>query len=75
LGGCGRFFEGDATQMNHALNEVLASLDDETVSGVFDRVLHQLCNLLLKIRVFELFVFLTIVVSHIEQTLCGISKF
>ena len=32
LGGCGRFFEGDATQMNHALNEVLAGLDDETVS-------------------------------------------
>ena len=32
LGGCGRFFEGDATQMNRALNEVLAGLDNETVA-------------------------------------------
>ena len=33
LGGCGRFFEGDATQMNRALNEVLANLDNETVNS------------------------------------------
>jgi len=33
IGGCGRFFEGDATQMNRALNEVLAGLDNETVSA------------------------------------------
>ena len=31
LGGCGRFFEGDAIQMNEALNVKLASLPDETV--------------------------------------------
>ena len=30
LGGCGRFFEGDASQMQHALNEVLAKLSDDT---------------------------------------------
>eukprot|EP01119_Soliformovum_irregulare_P016388 TRINITY_DN4725_c0_g1_i1.p1 TRINITY_DN4725_c0_g1~~TRINITY_DN4725_c0_g1_i1.p1 ORF type:complete len:258 (-),score=55.11 TRINITY_DN4725_c0_g1_i1:35-808(-) len=30
IGGCGRFFEGTADQMNHALNEVIASLPDET---------------------------------------------
>lgn len=30
LGGCGRFFEGDAIQMNEALNVKLASLPDET---------------------------------------------
>jgi len=30
IGGCGRFFEGNAQQMNHALNVVLASLPDET---------------------------------------------
>ncbi|KAF3483419.1 hydroxyacylglutathione hydrolase [Arthroderma uncinatum] len=30
IGGCGRFFEGDATQMHKALNEVLASLPDDT---------------------------------------------
>ena len=30
LGGCGRFFEGDAAQMQQALNEVLAGLPDET---------------------------------------------
>jgi len=28
--GCGRFFEGNATEMNKALNEVLASLPDDT---------------------------------------------
>lgn len=28
--GCGRFFEGDAAQMNKALNETLASLPDDT---------------------------------------------
>jgi hypothetical protein len=32
LGGCGRFFEGDAVQMNRALNEVLAALDNDTVT-------------------------------------------
>ncbi|KAG1676014.1 Hydroxyacylglutathione hydrolase, mitochondrial [Nymphon striatum] len=30
VGGCGRFFEGTADQMNYALNEVLANLPDET---------------------------------------------
>lgn len=30
LGGCGRFFEGDATQMHRALVEVLGQLPDET---------------------------------------------
>lgn len=28
--GCGKFFEGDAKQMNAALNEVLAKLPDDT---------------------------------------------
>jgi len=30
IGGCGKFFEGNGTQMNVALNEVLASLPDDT---------------------------------------------
>ncbi|CRK37126.1 hypothetical protein BN1708_007316 [Verticillium longisporum] len=30
-GGCGRFFEGNATEMHKALNETLASLPDDTV--------------------------------------------
>lgn len=30
IGGCGRFFEGNATEMHHALNEVLAALPDDT---------------------------------------------
>ncbi|KAL1925454.1 uncharacterized protein VTP21DRAFT_337 [Calcarisporiella thermophila] len=30
LGGCGRFFEGTAEQMQRSLNEVLASLPDDT---------------------------------------------
>merc|ERR1711991_73853 len=30
LGGCGRFFEGTAEQMDHALNSVLGSLPDAT---------------------------------------------
>ncbi|MBU0554050.1 hydroxyacylglutathione hydrolase [Myxococcota bacterium] len=30
VGGCGRFFEGDAAQMHAALNGVLAALPDET---------------------------------------------
>ncbi|KAG5205905.1 Hydroxyacylglutathione hydrolase [Trichophyton interdigitale] len=30
IGGCGRFFEGNATEMHKALNEVLASLPDDT---------------------------------------------
>lgn len=30
VGGCGRFFEGDAADMHHSLNEVLASLDPST---------------------------------------------
>ncbi|KAL3087794.1 hypothetical protein niasHT_029558 [Heterodera trifolii] len=31
VGGCGRFFEGTAEQMHHALNERLAALPDETL--------------------------------------------
>ena len=31
-GGCGRFFEGTADQMYHALVTVLSALPDETVS-------------------------------------------
>jgi len=31
IAGCGRFFEGTAEQMNKALNEVIASLPDETL--------------------------------------------
>jgi len=31
LGGCGRFFEGDGEQMDKALNQILANLDDNTV--------------------------------------------
>ena len=34
LGGCGRFFEGDGTQMNEALNVKLAALPEETVSNL-----------------------------------------
>lgn len=30
IGGCGRFFEGNATEMHKALNEVLAALPDDT---------------------------------------------
>ncbi|RKF77123.1 putative hydroxyacylglutathione hydrolase [Golovinomyces cichoracearum] len=30
-GGCGRFFEGTAAEMNTALNEILASLPDNTI--------------------------------------------
>ncbi|KIY04220.1 uncharacterized protein Z520_00914 [Fonsecaea multimorphosa CBS 102226] len=30
IGGCGKFFEGNGTEMNKALNEVLASLPDDT---------------------------------------------
>ena len=30
IGGCGRFFEGTAAEMNTALNEVLAKLPDDT---------------------------------------------
>jgi len=30
IGGCGRFFEGTATEMNTALNKTLASLPDDT---------------------------------------------
>ncbi|PSN66017.1 Metallo-hydrolase/oxidoreductase [Corynespora cassiicola Philippines] len=30
IGGCGRFFEGNATEMHKALNETLAALPDET---------------------------------------------
>ncbi|WBW72136.1 glyoxalase II [Schizosaccharomyces osmophilus] len=30
--GCGRFFEGDASEMHHALNTVLASLPDDTIT-------------------------------------------
>lgn len=31
LGGCGRFFEGDAEQMHRALVQILGQLPDETV--------------------------------------------
>ncbi|QDS77375.1 hypothetical protein FKW77_005741 [Venturia effusa] len=30
IGGCGRFFEGNAKEMHKALNEVLAALPDDT---------------------------------------------
>ena len=30
IGGCGRFFEGTAAEMDKALNEVLAALPDDT---------------------------------------------
>lgn len=30
IGGCGRFFEGNAVEMNTALNEVLAGLPEDT---------------------------------------------
>lgn len=30
IGGCGKFFEGNGTEMNRALNEVLAALPDDT---------------------------------------------
>ena len=30
IGGCGKFFEGNGTEMNKALNEILASLPDDT---------------------------------------------
>ena len=33
IGGCGRFFEGTPPQMYHALCEVLATLQQDTVSG------------------------------------------
>jgi hydroxyacylglutathione hydrolase len=31
LGGCGKFFEGSAKDMNYALNEVVAGLADNTL--------------------------------------------
>ena len=30
IGGCGRFFEGNAAEMHRALNQVLAKLPDDT---------------------------------------------
>ncbi|OAL37624.1 hydroxyacylglutathione hydrolase [Fonsecaea nubica] len=30
IGGCGKFFEGNGTEMNKALNDILASLPDDT---------------------------------------------
>ncbi|OCT45162.1 putative hydroxyacylglutathione hydrolase [Cladophialophora carrionii] len=30
IGGCGKFFEGNGTEMNKALNEILAALPDDT---------------------------------------------
>ncbi len=30
IGGCGKFFEGNGSEMNKALNEILASLPDDT---------------------------------------------
>jgi len=30
IGGCGKFFEGNGTEMNKALNEILAGLPDDT---------------------------------------------
>jgi hypothetical protein len=38
--GCGRFFEGDAAQMNKALNETLASLPDDTKVYVSHSSIH-----------------------------------
>lgn len=38
IGGCGRFFEGNATEMHKALNEVLAGLPDDTNVYVSARV-------------------------------------
>ena len=38
LGGCGRFFEGDGSQMNEALNVKLAALPDETVSKFLKKI-------------------------------------
>ena len=32
IGGCGKFFEGNATEMHRALIEVLGALNDRTVS-------------------------------------------
>ena len=32
IGGCGRFFEGTAHEMNFALNEKLGKLSDDTVN-------------------------------------------
>ena len=40
IGGCGRFFEGDAIQMNEALNVKLASLPDETVGFILLFVIY-----------------------------------
>jgi len=34
LGGCGRFFEGNATQMYEALIKTLSQLPDSTVSKI-----------------------------------------
>ncbi|OAP62640.1 hydroxyacylglutathione hydrolase [Fonsecaea erecta] len=31
IGGCGKFFEGNGTEMNKALNEILAALPDDTL--------------------------------------------
>lgn len=51
--GCGRFFEGDAAQMNKALNETLASLPDDTkvyVCHLFMVFACKLCLLMLRFR-------------------------
>ena len=43
VGGCGKFFEGTAQQMHHALIEVLSSLPTDTVCFTFLFLLHTYC--------------------------------
>lgn len=44
VGGCGKFFEGTAQEMYHALCEVLSSLPPDTVSEVTHTTLHPVSN-------------------------------
>lgn len=48
--GCGRFFEGSATEMHKALNKTLASLPDDTkvyVGGPHHKLLWEMSSLTL----------------------------
>lgn len=47
LGGCGRFFEGNATQMYEALIKILSQLPDDTVRKLIDYYLFTMGTKLL----------------------------
>lgn len=50
LGGCGRFFEGDATQMHKALVQILGQLPGQTVSIIDNQILLTLLDVNFEIK-------------------------